>query len=95
VDLSPDLVLRACQHVPTSEWWIFTTICASDDGLKTLPQLPKDTRLILILNTEHCHWRYDCQGRCNLKYPCLGTLQGSREKYAEAVKAVASALAGS
>jgi hypothetical protein len=74
---------------------LITTTCASDDGLKTLLQLPKDTRLILILKTEHWLAVADGirQGRCNIKdlYLCL-LRQGSRSKDTEAVKAIASAI---
>jgi hypothetical protein len=94
-ELSPDVVIQALIACPHLGIVLITTTCASDDGLKTLLMLPKDTRLILILNAELWLAVADGirQGRCNIKdlYLCL-LRQGLRSKDTEAVKAIASAI---
>jgi hypothetical protein len=94
-DLSPDLMLRAlpaCSHL--REVFINTKY-ASAGAMKTLLQLPKDTRLVLALGTEHWMAVADGirQGHCNIKDLYLALyLQDSSPQATEAVKVIASAI---
>jgi hypothetical protein len=95
VDHSPDLVLRALPACPHLRQVSIKTKCASADAMKSLLQLPKNTSLLLMLNTEHWSAVADGirQGHCNIKclFLCL-LLQSSSSKDTEAVKALASAI---
>jgi hypothetical protein len=94
-ELSPDCVFRAlmdCRHLGMVT---ITTTSASADAMKTLVQLPKNTYLILIVNTEHWSAVADGirEGQCNIKNLYLySLLRSSSSEDTEAVKALASAI---
>jgi hypothetical protein len=90
-----DLVLLALPACPYLREVFINTEYASASAMKTLLQLPKDTRLTLVLNTEHWLAVADGigQGHCNIKNLYLALqLQSSNSKDTEAVKAIASAI---
>jgi hypothetical protein len=94
-NLSFDPVIRALPACPHLEMVTITTTSASADAMKTLLQLPKNTYLILILNTEHWSAVADGirQGHCNVKFLFLSLLiRSSSSEDTEAVKALASAI---
>jgi hypothetical protein len=93
--LSPDCVIRALMGCPHLGMVTITTTSASADAMKTLLQLPNNTYLILIANTEHWSAVADGirEGQCNIKNLYLySLLRSSSSEDTEAVKSLASAI---